>query len=199
MKPFWFRLVLFFLIAVIGFLIDLSTKSWIFGKMMPPNMEHADVWWIWTDVFGFQITLNQGALFGIGQGKVWLFAIFSVIALLGILIWMFVQGAKSWFMTIVFGMICSGILGNLYDRLGLHGLVWENGEPVYAVRDWLLVMIGTYQWPNFNIADSFLVTGAILLGIYVFFFLEQDSKGKKSASHEKQDRPERDSISEQNQ
>ena len=199
MKPYWFRLVLFFLIAVIGFLIDLSTKNWIFGKMMPPNMEHADVWWMWIDVFGFQITLNQGALFGIGQGKVWLFVIFSLIALLGILIWMFVQGAKSWFMTIVFGMICSGILGNLYDRMGLHGLVWENGERVYAVRDWLLVMIGSYHWPNFNIADSFLVTGAILLGIYVFLFSEQDSKDKKSESPEDQNLQDNDSIPEQNQ
>jgi lipoprotein signal peptidase len=48
---------------------------------------------------------------------------------------------------------------------------------VYAVRDWLLVMIGSYHWPNFNLADSYLVAGVILLGIYVFFFVDQPKEG----------------------
>jgi len=31
------------------------------------------------------------------------------------------------------------------------------------VRDWILVMIGHWPWPNFNLADSLLVVGAALL------------------------------------
>ena len=69
-------------------------------------------------------------------------------------------------------MILGGALGNLYDRLGLHHLIWnypgelhEVGQPVYAVRDWILVMIGDWPWPNFNIADSMLVVGVSLLFI----------------------------------
>jgi len=31
------------------------------------------------------------------------------------------------------------------------------------VRDWILVMIGPYPWPNFNLADAMLVCGAALL------------------------------------
>ena len=66
----------------------------------------------------------------------------------------------------------AGILGNLYDRMGLHGLTWvagvrghEAGERVYAVRDWLHFKIDAigFDWPIFNLADSFLVCGAILL------------------------------------
>ena len=67
-------------------------------------------------------------------------------------------------------MITGGILGNLYDRLGLPGLVWPPGtghpagEPVFAVRDWLHFKVdGLVDWPIFNIADSLLVCGAALL------------------------------------
>jgi signal peptidase II len=59
--------------------------------------------------------------------------------------------------------------------LGLPGLEWnyasklhEIGDPVYAVRDWILVMIGRWPWPTFNIADSMLVCGAILLVWHAF-------------------------------
>jgi signal peptidase II len=58
-----------------------------------------------------------------------------------------------------------GVLGNLYDRLGLHGQLWpagpRAGTPIYAVRDWILWQLNDrWRWPNFNIADSLLVVGA---------------------------------------
>jgi len=69
-----------------------------------------------------------------------------------------------------------GIFGNFYDRLGLPGLVWpegypghQGGMPVHAVRDFILVMIGPWEWPNFNVADSGLVCGACLLIYHAFF------------------------------
>ena len=38
------------------------------------------------------------------------------------------------------------------------------GSPIYAVRDWILLQWNdAWRWPNFNIADSLLVVGAILL------------------------------------
>lgn len=85
------------------------------------------------------------------------------------------------------GCVTAGILGNLYDRLGLPGLKWnyaepplhEVGDPVYAVRDWILVMIGPYGWPNFNIADSLLVCGAAML-VWHAFWAKPDG-GKQEA------------------
>ena len=58
---------------------------------------------------------------------------------------------------------------DLYDRLGLPGLAWHApaervGQPVYAVRDWIHVMVpGVIDWPIFNLADSWLVIGAGML------------------------------------
>jgi signal peptidase II len=56
------------------------------------------------------------------------------------------------------------------------------GDPVHAVRDWILVMIGSFHWPNFNLADSMLVCGAILLVWHAFrdeAGKQPDKKGKK--------------------
>lgn len=179
---FIFNLFLFLLIVALGVAADLGTKSWAFASLgMPreyrfheePELEGA--YWIWEDVFGFQTSLNEGALFGMGQGQSRLFAVLSFVALAGILAWLFHSARKSRYLVITLGLIVGGVLGNLYDRLGLFGQVWPNyypkaGEPIYAVRDWILVMIGSYHWPNFNVADSLLVCGAGLLLFHLVFF-----------------------------
>jgi signal peptidase II len=125
--------------------------------------------WLWPDVFGFEFSLNQGALFGIGQGMTPVFAGLSIAAAAAILWWLFrVGAARDLLLTTALGCVMAGILGNLYDRLGLPGLAY-NGRPVYAVRDWILVMIGNWPWPTFNIADSLLVCGAGLLIWHAFW------------------------------
>jgi signal peptidase II len=128
------------------------------------------------DVLGFDTSLNEGALFGWGQGKVAVFAAASVVAALGLLVWLFwFRAARDRWLTLSLACVMAGVLGNLYDRLGLPGLAWPAGfpghapgEPVYAVRDWILVMIGRWPWPTFNIADSLLVCGAGLLLVHAF-------------------------------
>jgi len=164
----WNRVVVFVLLAGGGCAADLATKHYMFATLGMPGRR---IWWLWEGVFGFQTSLNEGALFGMGQGMVPLFAALSIAATLGILWWLFWCGAaRQWLMTVALGCVCAGMLGNLYDRLGLHGLKWPPGHPlhepgqtVHAVRDWILVMIGHWPWPNFNLADSLLVVGAALL------------------------------------
>jgi signal peptidase II len=133
-------------------------------------LEGGAIYWIWPGHVGFQTTLNEGALFGIGQGMVWLFAFVSMIAAAAIPIWLFVlQGARLWWPTLILSCIMAGVLGNLYDRLGFPGLTYQwppqrIGEPVFAVRDWILWQYSDeLRWPNFNIADSLLVLGAAML------------------------------------
>ncbi len=183
------RYLVFFFLAICGCLLDLATKSWIFDRLGMPLEK--PVWWLWKDVFGLQTSLNEGALFGIGQGRVSFFSVMSVVAAIAICVWLFVaRAARQWLVTVACGLITAGILGNLYDRLGLPGLHWnypnpplhEVGEPVFAVRDWILVMIGSWPWPTFNLADSMLVVGAGLIIIHVIWFdSPQGGKDKKSA------------------
>lgn len=152
------RYVVFCSLAGIGCALDLATKHWAFASLgRPGGATH----WVCKGLCGFQTSLNHGALFGMGQGMVWLFAALSVCAALGIIYWLFVTGAaRDRLLTAAMGSVMAGILGNLYDRLGL----WSSAQdPEYAVRDWILFQYHAWTWPNFNLADSFLVCGVGLL------------------------------------
>jgi hypothetical protein len=75
---------------------------------------------------------------------------------------------------VALALITGGILGNLYDRLGLPGLEWHAplgrvGDPVFAVRDWIhFTLEGIIDWPIFNLADTWLVIGAGMLILLSF-------------------------------
>lgn len=166
----------FITLATVGCALDLITKEWIFERLGSPLVQQGTPEppiWLIEGVFGFETNLNEGALFGIGQGQVRAFTALSIVTGVGILLWVIFAGVlRDLHLTISLGLVTGGILGNLYDRLGLHGLTWrgvlphhEPGEPVYAVRDWLHFKIDAigFDWPIFNLADSWLVCGAILL------------------------------------
>ena len=169
------RYALFLFLAGIGCAADLYTKHWVFSQPQLLGGRNA-IWWFWDGHVGIQQALNEGAVWGVGKGHTWFFACVSFVFVVAIPVWLFVFGAaSSRFLTIALGCILGGVLGNLYDRLGLHGLVWDPfqvdrvGEKVYAVRDWILVawdFEGGGIWPNFNIADSLLVCGAISLFVH---------------------------------
>ncbi|HVA51593.1 MAG TPA: signal peptidase II [Pirellulales bacterium] len=156
----------FLAIAAAGCAADLASKAWVFALLGAPG---GRTLWIWRPFFGLQTSLNQGALFGMGQGMVWLFALLSLAAAVGIVYWLFVVGAAvDWRLTLALGAIMAGILGNLYDRLGLWAVPGRPDQRVYAVRDWILFKYQNWTWPNFNLADSFLVCGAAILMWHAF-------------------------------
>ncbi len=156
------RYLTFAVIAVAGCAIDLLSKRWIFDYLGMPHQRES--LWLVDEIFGFTTSLNEGALFGIGQGQGTIFAGLSIGAAIGIVYWLFVAGAaQDRLLTIALAAVTAGIFGNLYDRLGLPGLTWA-GERVFAVRDWLHFKIDPIiDWPIFNVADSLLVCGAALL------------------------------------
>jgi signal peptidase II len=163
------RYVWFGLLAVIGLAIDLGSKQLVFGDLGYPGESRAEGFFGGWLTVRFLTSINEGALWGMGQGYTWLFALLSVVAIAGVSVWLFVyRAARSLWLTIALGLIMAGTLGNLYDRLGLHGWLRTDGTAIYGVRDFLAFTFGTYNYPIFNGADCFLVTGAIMLAIQSF-------------------------------
>lgn len=126
--------------------------------------------------FQLETTLNFGALWGMGQGQTWFFASLSVVAV-GV-IGYFVrngQATASWWLTIAAGLLLAGTLGNLFDRLGLHGLQDAQGQSIRAVRDFLdFWFFGNFHWATFNFADMYLVVGASMLVIHSFLVPQEE-------------------------
>ncbi len=180
------RMVLFAVLAIVGGGIDLWTKQAVFAWRGLPGEK--DIWWVIDGYFGIETTVNIGAVFGIGAGQGTLFAILSVVAAIGIVLWLFWFGAaQSLWLTTALGLISGGIIGNLYDRLGMwwqpHYLVeWKSG-----VRDWILWQASpTMKWPNFNIADSLLVVGACML-LYQSIFMADVATNEENENENEND------------
>ncbi len=152
---------------------DLLSKAIAFERLGMPGMQPGAV--VIPDMLWWETSLNEGALFGLGQGMGWLFISVSIAALIGITITVSrLQLPGDGLLVVALALISSGILGNLYDRLGLPSLSWHaplarQGQPVYAVRDFIHFRLqGVIDWPIFNLADSFLVVGAGLLLLLSF-------------------------------
>lgn len=182
------RYVAFVLIAAAGLAADLVSKAIVFSW---PDKMTGRVYWVWEGYFGFQTSLNEGALFGLGFGHVPVFAAISVLAAIAIPVWLFAfRAAHDWWLTASLGAVMAGVLGNLYDRLGLSGETWpaydpRAGETVYAVRDWVLWQLSDeWRWPNFNLADSFLVVGAAVLFLRAMFEPKPDVAAEPSSARQ---------------
>lgn len=111
---------------------------------------------------------NKGAAWGILQDQMMFFYIITVIVVIGIIYFMHVHAKNDKFLLLSFSLILGGAIGNFIDRLLRKEVV-----------DFLDIYIFTYDYPIFNIADSALVIGVIILIITTIF--EENKKGKQSS------------------
>tara|TARA_Y100000034_G_scaffold126612_1_gene178073 strand:+ start:253 stop:666 length:414 start_codon:yes stop_codon:yes gene_type:complete len=102
-----------------------------------------------SDFFSINIVKNQGVGFGLFQGQYY-FILFVSLIVLGVIIYYYNSIPNS-YVNIAIALILGGTLGNLYDRLA-YGYVID--------------FLDFKVWPVFNIADTALVIGTILLIIY---------------------------------
>ncbi len=176
--------ILFAALAGFATVSDLVSKSVAFASLGMPGSGRAAA--LLPPLLVLETNLNEGALFGMGQGLGLGFAAVSVVAIGGILALVARPATRddTW-MVAALGLIVGGIIGNLYDRLGLPGLRWHFppervGEPVRAVRDWIHFQLpGVIDWPIFNLADSWLVIGA---GVLLVLSLRPADPGAPAAN-----------------
>ena len=186
------RLLAFAVIAVGGLAWDLWTKHQVFAALGCPGvLPGPGVLPVWKGQvlgvamqFQLETTFNHGALWGMGQGQTWLFASLSFVAVgaIGYFLWQGQVTASKW-LTVATGLLLAGTLGNLFDRLALHGNRDAQGQLVYAVRDFLdFWFFGNFHWATFNFADTYLVTGAIMLVVHSFLIPPSESEATASST-----------------
>lgn len=143
------------IITVTGLVADQATKLLVDSKMiLYQSIPLID------GLFSLTYLRNKGAAFSFLSNASWRLPFFiavSLIAALVIIVAMKKLRDDQKLAQISLSMIFCGAIGNLIDRVRL-------GE----VIDFLDVYVGTYHWPAFNVADSFITVGVALVAIDMF-------------------------------
>ncbi|WP_372367754.1 signal peptidase II [Candidatus Uabimicrobium sp. HlEnr_7] len=142
-------------------------NDWQNGKRFFATLKDKKIH-VTSSFFSFLVVMNRGAIWGILQGQTFILTMFSVIAIFFILFIVFRNDkSKPYMMPLAF--ITSGAFGNLWDRLFFNG-----------VRDFLDFNLGFMQWPTFNLADVFIVTGVILYCLTELYVTHKEKNRKEA-------------------
>lgn len=153
---------LFFLPLSLAVLIfDQITKRWIMKTMFYGDSKN-----IIGNFLQFTYIRNPNSVFGLRVGGAVISTSLTVIAFIFVMFLFF--KADNRFFLVSLSFIIGGALGNLTDRI----LYME-------VIDFIDVGLGRWRWPTFNVADSFVTIGLILIIIYYVFI---DTSHKETES-----------------
>ncbi|MFJ4068539.1 signal peptidase II [Pseudomonas sp. NPDC089996] len=119
------------------------------------------------DYFSWTLAYNTGAAFSFladsSGWQRWLFALIAVVVSSVLVVWLKRLGRNETWLAVALALVLGGAIGNLYDRIVLGHVV-----------DFILVhWHNTYRFPAFNVADSAITVGAVMLALDMF-------KSKKS-------------------
>jgi signal peptidase II len=146
-------------VAAVAFALDLGTKCLVVAKMTPGEPVS-----IIGDVVRLVLIRNPGAAFSMATGMTWLLTLIAAAVVVGVI--RIGRSLRSVGWAVGLGLVLGGAIGNLTDRL------FRAPGPLQGhVVDFISV---TKWWPVFNMADSAIVCGAILLVVLTVFGFEPD-------------------------
>ncbi len=125
-------------------------------------------------LLSFYLTYNKGAAWSILTGKKVLLVSISVVASIGCLalITLTSDFKKNWLYSLSIVLITAGAIGNLIDRA-----FFEEGVIDFLNFEFM-------DFPIFNVADSMLTVGAVLLAVYFVFFSSKKEEKKEEKIEE---------------
>ena len=130
------------------------------------NLKNADAVGFIPGLVQFRYAENTGMAFSMLSGARWVFILVTVIACVLVLYYLFSDRCKSLWLYWSLGVIVSGGIGNLIDRIKF-GYVVDFIEPTFV------------DFAVFNIADCAVTCGAVSLISYLVYDMIKDSKQSK--------------------
>ncbi len=130
-------------------LVDQLSKWWIVERVMdPPRALEV------TGFFNLMLIYNRGVSFGLLDSEAallpWVLSGLAVAIVIGLVVWL--RHIEGRWPGVAVGLIVGGAVGNVVDRLRLG-----------AVIDFLDLHWAGFHWPAFNLADSAITLGVVLL------------------------------------
>jgi signal peptidase II len=137
----------FYVLAILVFALDRATKVWAVGALSSGNTVS-----LVPGYLRLSIVLNHGSAFGIIRSGSAGLALLAAIAI-AVMVWVERKGLPNKLVMLAVALELGGALGNLSDRIRFGHVV------DFVELDWH----GQNIWPVFNVADSAITAGAILL------------------------------------
>ena len=147
---------LYLIISLLIVISDQTLKSFIAG-----NYRLGESHQVLPHIFSFTYVQNEGAAWNILPGQMGLFYLISIIAIIVCLYYLFIKKFHSKLFSTGVALVLGGIIGNLIDRIHLK----------YVID---MIQVDFIQFNIFNIADSAITVGIILVFIYLLFFDESE-------------------------
>jgi len=156
-------------VAFCALLLDRVSKWWIMEVVELPKIQMVQI----LPIFNLQWVENRGVSFGLlsadGDLGRWALVVLTALIAIGLGIWL--KTVQTRLLAIAIGLVIGGAIGNIYDRT-VFGYV----------ADFLQFHLGDWSFAVFNVADSCITVGALLL-IWDTFL---GPGSKKEASNKKQ-------------
>ena len=150
-------------IAVVALALDQVTKFFFYGLLVESGRRAIEV----LPFFNLVTVWNYGISFGLfNDGSAGASVIFVVLALaivVALLLWL--RSAGHPLVATALGLVIGGAIGNVVDRLRFG-----------AVFDFLDFHVAGWHWPAFNVADSAISIGVVLLCIDALFLSGRSAK-----------------------
>ena len=187
--------VLYFTLGVI--FVDQFSKFYIKGIDIPflnisfDGMYYGESISVIGNLFKITFIENPGMAFGFNPGsdfKLWI-SVFSLIASIGLIVYLYIVRNKSLSLRIALAMILGGAVGNLIDRT-FYGIIYKYSPAFYGkVVDFFdfdffnFAIFGrSYdRWPIFNIADASVTVGVIIL---ILFYRQHQKEDEENLEQE---------------
>jgi signal peptidase II len=151
--------------SFVGLLIvDQWVKAWVRNNL---RLEESRAWW--PNVFELRRTYNEGIAFGLLSGKGVLLTPVAVIIAAGAVWYVYRHPKESRWNHVAFGLLASGAVGNLYDRV-----VMKQVTDMFFFR--------AINFPVFNVADACITVATIML--MIGWWRESMDKGKAATTTE---------------
>jgi signal peptidase II len=158
-------------VAGLVLVFDQLAKAWVIH-----NLASGEPRVVIEGLVRLRYTENTGAAFGIFQGATGAISIAAIAIIVAIIVSATRVGHTSRAAMLALGLILGGAIGNLIDRLRFGYVV--DFVDLYGPR--LHINDTVYTWPVFNVADSAITLGVVLLMVTVLFGTHEPSKTPES-------------------
>lgn len=157
------------IVAVPVYVADQLTKAWATANLQPDQPRE-----LIGSVLQLNLIRNSGAAFSIGTGATWILTAIACSVVVFTLFSARRLGSRGW--ALALGLLLAGSLGNLTDRM------FRAPGPG---RGHVVDFVQLPHYPIFNVADSAIVSAAVLIAVLAFRGINIDGTRSSGGKHEK--------------